>query len=175
MHLYEILFLAIPEITKDEIQSLESHLDQLINKEKGTIISFERWGKYKLAYPIKKNDYGVYFLARFEVDSPQPLLDNIQSFLKIRLSNIIMRYMTSALSPKQSLAYQRPLSLEEIPERDIDSFLKEHKIEGLLSPMQPTRQSTPNNVEKKDFADQISESPKSKDTKNIETAELKKE
>jgi len=133
MHRYEILLLTVPEITADEAQSLESNLDNLVKDAKGTTVSFEKWGKYRLAYPVRKNDYGVYFLGRFEVDEPQSLLENIKSFLKIKMSNLVMRNMISALSPKESLAYQRPPSLEETPSRDVDSFLKEHKMDGLLS------------------------------------------
>ncbi|TET06710.1 30S ribosomal protein S6 [Candidatus Dependentiae bacterium] len=142
MHRYELLLLTIPEITEDEVKSLESQLDQLIKEVDGTIISFERWGKYKLAYPIRKNDYGVYFLVRFEVDNPHPLLGTIQSLMSIKLSNIVMRNMVTALSLKETLAYQRSPSLEETPLRDVDSFLKEHKMEGLLSPMKPRATKT---------------------------------
>jgi small subunit ribosomal protein S6 len=137
MHRYELLLLTIPEITEDEAKTLESQLNQLSKDVEGTIISFERWGKYKLAYPIRKNDYGVYFLVRFEVDNPQPLLGNIQSLMSIKLSNIVMRNMVTALSLKETLAYQRSPSLEETPLGDVDSFLKEHKMEGLLSSMKP--------------------------------------
>jgi len=132
---YELLLLTVPEITEDEARSLETQLDKLIKEAGGTTISFERWGKYRLAYPVRKNDYGIYFLMRFEVDSPQPILDNIRSIMAVKLNGLVMRHMVTALSPKQSLAYQRPPSLEETPSRDVDSFLKEHKMEGLLSSM----------------------------------------
>jgi len=141
MHRYEILLLTVPEITEDEARSLESNLDRLIKDAKGTTLSFEKWGKYRLAYPVRKNDYGVYFLARFEVDEPEQLLENIKSLMKIKLSNLVMRNMVSVLPPKKSLAYQRPPSLEETPSRDVDSFLKEHKMEGLLSSVKPTKPS----------------------------------
>ncbi len=142
MHRYEILLLAVPEITEDEARTLEKSLDHLIKEAGGTTISFERWGKYKLAYPIRKNDYGVYFLIRFEVDDADELLENIQSLMKIKLAHLVMRHMVSVLSPKQSLAYQRPLSLEETPSRDVDSFLKENKMEGLLSSVKGNKEQS---------------------------------
>ena len=58
--------LTVPEITADETKSIEQQFDRVVADKKGTMVSFERWGKYRLAYPVKKNDYGVYFLARFE-------------------------------------------------------------------------------------------------------------
>lgn len=130
---YEVLLLTVPEITEDEVKSLQSSLNQLIKKAKGSIISFERWGKYKLAYPVKKNEYGVYFLLRFEVEGDSSLLDEIKELGAIKLHDLIMRMMISTLDPHQSLAYHRAPSLEETPIRDVSSFLKEHKMEGLLS------------------------------------------
>lgn len=119
---YEILLLAIPEITQDEAQRVETQLGQTIRSNQGSIISFERWGKYKLAYSIGKNDYGVYFLLRFEVEGAEAIVKDIQTMLRVKFSDIIMRNMAVKLSSKQSLEYQRPQSLEEMPAREVGSF-----------------------------------------------------
>jgi small subunit ribosomal protein S6 len=131
---YEALMLAVPEITQDEIKNIESQLDGLVRKVKGTTISFERWGKYKLAYPVKRNDYGVYFLMRFEADDYTDLLKDIDTVFKIKLNNVVMRSIISDLPMDASLVYQRPKSLEEGNSTgESSSFLKEKKVEGLLS------------------------------------------
>lgn len=132
---YETLLLAVPEITKDETSSLEKQIDQAIKKAKGSMISFERWGKYRLAYPIRKNEYGVYFLARFEVDKAQggELLHDLNALFSFKKADVIMRSMMTHLELDQSLAYQKPDSLEDSPARDVDSFLRENKMEGLIS------------------------------------------
>lgn len=128
---YEVLILTVPEITQDETKQLESELDRLIAKVKGSILSFERWGKFKLTYPIRRNAYGVYFLARFEGDPS--ILKEIHNLFTIKFHTIVMRYLISQLTG-ESLEYQRPKSLEESPtSRDMDAFLKENKMEGLLS------------------------------------------
>ncbi len=128
---YEVLILTVPEITQDETKQLENELDKLITDSKGSVISFERWGKYKLTYPIRNNDYGVYFLMLFEAS--EVLTKKIDELFKIKLTNFVMRHIITALKG-DSLLYQRPKSLEEAPaSRDMDSFLKENKMEGLLS------------------------------------------
>lgn len=127
---YETLLLTIPEITADEAKSLESQVDRIVKDAKGSIVSFEKWGKYRLSYPIRKNDYGVYFLARFE--APAPVVEEIRNLLAVKLHELIMRQMTVQLDPKSSLAYQRPPSLEDAPSRDVNTFLKENKMEGLM-------------------------------------------
>ena len=138
---YETLILVVPEITKDETTHLEAQAEQLIKKTGGSIISFDRWGKYKLAYPLRKNDYGVYFLLRFEIENAQaqPLIESIRALFLVKYNHIVMRNMTTVLVPDQSLDYQKPESLEDMPTRDVDSFLKENKITGLLSSTHDSR------------------------------------
>lgn len=133
MDRYEILILTVPEITEDETKSLERKLNSIVKDAKGSIISFERWGKYRLAYSIKKNDYGVYFLARFEIDKETSVLEDIKTLFAIKLHDIVSRHMVSRLEAQESLAYHRPPSLEETPARDVGSFLKENKMESFLS------------------------------------------
>lgn len=132
---YETLILAVPEVTKDEVALLEKQFEQKVKSAKGAIVSFERWGKYKLAYSIRKNDYGVYFLARFQIEDQAAagdLIKDIHDLFIIKLNGIVMRDMTTALQGSD-LSYVKPESLEETPARDIDSFLRENKMEGLLS------------------------------------------
>lgn len=131
---YEALLLTVPEITADETKSLESQLDSIVKTNKGSVISFERWGKYRLAYPVRKNDYGVYFLMRFDLN-PEGMaaLKDIRSLFSVKLHDLVMRDMVTSLDPNQPLTYQRPPSLEDAPTRDVNTFLKENKMEGLMS------------------------------------------
>ncbi|HVX00024.1 MAG TPA: 30S ribosomal protein S6 [Candidatus Babeliaceae bacterium] len=131
---YETLFLAVPEITADEATTLESQFEKVLKEKKGNSLSFERWGKYKLAYPVRKNDYGVYYLARFEIEpeNTQTILDGLRTLMAVKYNELVMRYMICALDAQGSLTYQRPESLEEAPARDVEAFLKENKMSGLL-------------------------------------------
>ncbi|MCX5924913.1 MAG: 30S ribosomal protein S6 [Candidatus Dependentiae bacterium] len=134
MHRYEALILASPEITKDESTFIETEINRLAQAAKGTTVSFERWGKFKLAYPVKKNEYGVYFLTRFEVPAGTEVIESMKTLFRVKLHESVMRHVICALDPNQSLAYQRPKSLEEVPaSHDVGAFLKENRMEGLLS------------------------------------------
>lgn len=112
---YEVLILAVPEITQDETKDLEKHIEKVILEEKGSVISFERWGKYKLAYPVRKKEYGVYFLSRFSIPKNETLLREITNVLAVKFETVVMRSAISALNDTTSLEYQRPRSLEEVP------------------------------------------------------------
>lgn len=132
---YEALILASPDITSDETTTLEAEFAKLVQKNKGELISFERWGKLALAYPIQNNDYGVYFLGRFDVDREKcrTLLDEFHMLFTVKLPHIVLRYLPTRLDMNAPLEYCRPDSLEDTPTRDVDTFLRENKMEGLLS------------------------------------------
>lgn len=123
---YEALLLTVPEITADETKSIEQQFNKLVESQKGTVISFEKWGKYRLSYPVNAHEYGVYFLARFEAAEPNPMMQEVKTLLDVKLHDLIMRNMLTALDPKGSLVYQRPPSLEEGPAREVGSFFKEN-------------------------------------------------
>lgn len=112
---YELLMLSTPEITQDETKELEKQLSTLIKNRKGNVIAFDRWGKYRLAYPVKKAEYGVYFLARFDVEDVQNINQEIHSLLRVRFDNIVFREVLTALDAQAPLDYKRPRSLEEAP------------------------------------------------------------
>jgi small subunit ribosomal protein S6 len=131
---YEVLMLTVPEITQDEVKQLEDRLEKTIESFKGVMISFERWGKYRLAYPVKKNDYGVYILARFEIGAnPTALLKELSTIFAVKLNEIVMRHMVTRLDLADSLAYNRPHSLEDAPPREVGSFMRDNKGEGAHS------------------------------------------
>jgi ribosomal protein S6 len=124
---YESLVLSVPEITGDEIKNLENQLDKCVKAGGGSTISFERWGKYKLAYDINKSQYGVYFLMRFEAPLKTTLVNDMKTLFKVRLNNVVMRDMISVLDPKRPLTYQRARSLEEAPMREESGLLRDNK------------------------------------------------
>jgi small subunit ribosomal protein S6 len=126
---YETLILANPEITSDEIKSLEENIERIVKKNGGELKSFERWGKYRLAYPVEKHEYGVYFLGRFEIQNgtSAQTINDLHTLFTVKFPQFIMRHMNTRLHPHESLAYQRPESLEEAPtSQDVEPFLRDN-------------------------------------------------
>lgn len=147
---YETLILVVPEITADESTTLEQQFDSLIKKTNGSVLSFERWGKYKLAYPVRKNDYGIYFLGRFETTPQEDLnkvVKDIDNLLSVKYGGLVMRHLTSVLNPKQSLTYLKPDSLEDIPSQDVDTFLRDNKIKNYLNNSSAPQSRSETNLE----------------------------
>ena len=129
---YEMLFLTVPELTSDEEKAIETGLDKLVRDAKGSITTFDRWGKYRLAYPVKKNDYGIYFLMRFEMENPGDLFEKIRYFFRVTHNAIVVRNGIFKLDPDSPTEYTRPDSLEDSPAQDVDKFIAENKMEGLM-------------------------------------------
>ncbi len=127
MHMlrYEILFLTVPEITGDEVEAVKELFTKSVRNVKGDLLAFDRWGKYRLAYPVKKNDYGVYYLARFDVPQEQrdELLTSIKSGFVFKFNTLVVKSVVTRLDVANGLEYKRPESLEEAPQ-ETEGFLK---------------------------------------------------
>jgi ribosomal protein S6 len=130
---YETLILTVPEITIDESKQIEKQLDTVLQKHKSAKISFDRWGKYKLAQQVNKNNYGVYFLARYEIpaENKDALLEEVSEHFTLKLANVIMRFMNTNIDSKKGLEYTKPTPLDEST-RDVDKFLKDNKIDSMV-------------------------------------------
>ncbi len=131
---YETLMLARTEITDDEISSLEKQIDKIITGYNGKMTLFDKWGKYKLAYPVRKNIYGVYILTRYSVtpESVTKFFDELNTLFKIKYNEIIMRNVTVTLHENLSSVYEHPEPIGSHRTSNLDSFIKENKMEGLI-------------------------------------------
>ena len=87
---YEVMYIAAPETTDEEIAKLNEAITALVEKDGGTVAEIEGWGRRRLAYPIKKKTEGYYVLLEIE-GSGQEIAEIERRF---RVNDIIMRYMT---------------------------------------------------------------------------------
>lgn len=129
---YEALILTIPEVTNDEAGELEKSLEKKLIEHKGKLVTYDRWGKYLLAYPVKSNEYGIYFLARFDVPATKKneVVNELKSLFDLKFNAVVMRYVVCNIANDAPITYKRPQSLDETP-KDVDQFLKENKMSGL--------------------------------------------
>ncbi len=135
MQRYETLILAGTQITADELSTIENFFEKTTSESKGKVISFEKWGKYRLSYPVQKNDYGIYVLIRFEhnPEDSQKTFKSIDDFLKIKCNEIVMRHVTIKLDAQDSLEYKRPEPVDTGRTGGFDTFIKENKMEGFIN------------------------------------------
>ena len=88
MQEYELTVLVHPDRESDLEKALKTVRD-LVTTNGGKIAKEDNWGKKKLAYRIKKQDFAVYVLMDVELPAEAPL--KISSALNI--SDDVIRYL----------------------------------------------------------------------------------
>jgi small subunit ribosomal protein S6 len=58
-----------PDIAEEDIPGTIDKVTQFITQRGGAVTEVERWGRRKLAYPIKHHREGDYVVARFELEA----------------------------------------------------------------------------------------------------------
>ncbi len=89
MDRYEIMFIVKNTIEDEAVKKEADALQSLITSDKGKIIEFKEMGKRKLAYPIKKEVTGTYFVMTVEANH-----DTISEFdRKVLINENILRHL----------------------------------------------------------------------------------
>jgi small subunit ribosomal protein S6 len=86
---YELVFIVHPEVADDALDPLINNVTQYITGKNGTVIEVARWGRKKLAYPIKHVLEGNYVLVKFKLDPAA----NKELETNLKISEKIIRYL----------------------------------------------------------------------------------
>lgn len=65
---YELVYIISPEVDEEVLESTTGSVKQYITGNGGVVSEEERWGKRRLAYPIKRHQEGNYVLTRFKME-----------------------------------------------------------------------------------------------------------
>ncbi len=78
MNQYEIAVLFDPGLEID-LEKATSKIESIITAGGGTITNTDNWGKRKLAYPIKKQDFAIYifYTAELPAESVRKINDTL--------------------------------------------------------------------------------------------------
>ena len=87
---YEILFIADPNLGEPEVDALATQIQGYVEKEGGRIQKVEKWGKKRLAYLIGKHREGSYVLVVAE--GPASLVREVER--RIRVTDGVIKFMT---------------------------------------------------------------------------------
>jgi small subunit ribosomal protein S6 len=64
---YELVYIASPEMSDEALETRVNGITQFITGKDGVVDGVEKWGKKKLAYPIKHFLEGNYILTKFKI------------------------------------------------------------------------------------------------------------
>jgi len=88
MNQYEIAILYHPSLEVD-LSKAEEQILKIIASAKGKVTNTDNWGKRKLLYPIKKQDYAIYVFYTVDIEPTQ--VKKIETALNI--TDEIIRYL----------------------------------------------------------------------------------
>ena len=114
MNRYEIVIVAVSDLSKDDVDGLIERYSAIIANMKGIVVKVEKWGTRKLAYRIKKQPRGTYVLIDFAGESAA--VNELERNLKF--DDEVLRF--------QTIKKADAVTLEEI-EKEIAGAKKEEK------------------------------------------------
>jgi len=82
MREYEAVVVLDPLVGEEMIEGSVEELKKVVPSLGGELLGVDRWGRRKLAYPIKKRVEGEYFLIRFKGDGR--IVSELDRICKIR-------------------------------------------------------------------------------------------
>jgi small subunit ribosomal protein S6 len=93
---YESVFIARPDMTINDFESMVFDLSNIVEKMEGQVIKKEYWGLRNLAYPIKKHARGHYkilyikgtFKMIKELERNYKMKEDIIRYLTIKVKKI---------------------------------------------------------------------------------------
>ena len=88
---YETVFIAEPEISNDQVDQLINKVKQAVTANQGTITGEDRWGRRRLAYPIRGHREGFYVILGFSSESGA--VSAIEHLYNV--TDSVMRHMTT--------------------------------------------------------------------------------
>ena len=132
MRNYEVVFIAAPTLTSEELDAFINHAQTVIEGRNGKVVKVDNWGKKSLAYKINKFREGYYVVLSIEAEGGAiaelerrfRVTDFIIRFISVRIDEDIKRSdkikaarRRKAPSRSADMPY---ISEEDEPEQDSD-------------------------------------------------------
>ncbi len=116
MKKYEIVFVADPRLSEEEVVALTDEYKGMLTAGGGDVTKQESWGKKRLAYPIQKLNEAYYVLYNAELpDEGNPLVEIER---RMQQNDKVLRYLTVRLDKGR---------LRERPDRSVEASDSDRK------------------------------------------------
>ena len=96
MKLYEETVVFDGTLENEQIDAEIHKIEDLVKTLGGTIHDINRWGRKKLAYPIRKKEQGYYIVITFEADGSS--ITGLER--ELELNEAVLRYLNIAAAKK---------------------------------------------------------------------------
>jgi small subunit ribosomal protein S6 len=130
---YEVVFVAAPTLTNEELDGFISHIKTVVESKNGKIVKIDNWGKKSLAYKIKRFREGYYVVLSIEGDGGTiaeverrfRVTDYIIRFISVRIDEDLKRSekikaARRKKAPKQGFESSFGAESEQVPPMELD-------------------------------------------------------
>jgi small subunit ribosomal protein S6 len=111
MRQYETAFLLSPKLSEEETASFITQMAEVISQKKGKMIKEDRWGKRRMAYPIKRFEEAFYVIFLYEADPDVPY----ELERRFKQTESVLRFLTVKKESKENKRKKKKRMLEEAP------------------------------------------------------------
>jgi small subunit ribosomal protein S6 len=87
---YEVMFILRPDTPEEDLDRLLQTMETNVAATGGKVTGFERMGKRRLAYTVKKFQDGIYILAF--VEGPGSVLKELER--RLRVQELVIKFIT---------------------------------------------------------------------------------
>ncbi len=86
---YELMFIISQDATEEQREAIISKFSKMIENKNGNILSLEKMGMRKFAYPINFKNEGFYVLVNFEAEAG--IVDEMTK--QFNITESVVRYL----------------------------------------------------------------------------------
>lgn len=120
-HNYELLFVINPTLSEEDKENLLNRVKGYLEQADGEVFSFKSWGLRRLAYTLKNQKEGQYYLVQCAM-TPEKVSDFRRS---LTLAEGILREMVirvdEEFSPDKPERSPKPEAIPTFEEENVDS------------------------------------------------------
>ena len=89
MAAYELIYIISPEVSEEELPQVIEKMSQSVSKAGGNVVELTKWGRKRMAYPIRRFAEGNYVFNRIELEPVK--VKEIET--NLRLSDEVLRHL----------------------------------------------------------------------------------
>jgi small subunit ribosomal protein S6 len=103
MKFYETGLLIAPNLSEEDTEQVIAQMTEVISQRAGKLVKQERWGKRRLAYPIKRFGEAFYVFLHYEGNPDIPL----ELARRFKQTDAILRYLTLQKDTQEAVPRKR--------------------------------------------------------------------
>ena len=91
MREYESIFILAPTLDEEQTQSIIDSLSEAAEERGAEVANVDRWGRRRLAFPVKKHKDGQFVIFTLRADSNDAVRELER---RVKVSDSIIRFLT---------------------------------------------------------------------------------